>query len=67
MLNYNPDLNDHSRHENNHVQVSANSSESSLRVAFPLSSQGRGYESEDFCVKFLKLFPVRGMLSAYIF
>jgi hypothetical protein len=64
VLNYNPDLEDGSTLEDVHVQVTTDSSEDSLKVNFPLTLQGRTYESEEFCIKHVKLIPASGMLES---
>lgn len=42
---------------NEHVQITSIPSENALQVSFPLGVQGRTYESQKFCVKFLRLLP----------
>lgn len=66
VLDYSPDLNEDSRRENDHVQITSINAEDSLRVAFPLSPHSREYETEEFCVKFVKLFLANGMSGAIL-
>lgn len=64
VLKHESSLKDDPEHETDHVQITSTSLEESLRVAFPLSPQNRTYESEDFCVKFVKMVPACGMLDS---
>lgn len=67
VLAYNPDIGDDPQRRIYQVQITSISSESLLQVSFPLSLQGRTYESENFCVKFLGLVPVLvSMLGSFI-
>lgn len=64
VLNHIPDLKDNLEHEVGPVQITSTSPDGSLRVAFPLSLQSRTYESEEFCVKFVKTIPAYGTLES---
>ena len=65
VLNYKSNLGEDSEPAVGPVEVTSTSPEGSLQVAFPLSIQSRTYESEDFCVKFVKLVPACGMLTQF--
>lgn len=46
------------------VQITSTDPEGSIQVAFPLSLQSRTYESEEFCIKFVKMVPAGDMMCS---
>lgn len=66
VLGYHSDPDNHPRRKIGHVQINSISSDASLRVSFPLNTQEAEYGSDEFCVKFVKVFTADGALGAQL-